>query len=197
MLDQALLLEKTTHVLTGTYDFQKLAQQAVDLLYKELKHDGFVGAGVFRVRSENNEIYAYAYNANYKKAADAILPIPFSKMHLSLEANDNLVVRTIHANHMQRSAKLSDFTMHVIPDRIADQIQKLMRIKQIITVPVATKSGRIAGALICPFSTDEISTNHISSLYISDLLELLATLNRHLPLILFFKDTTKFRLKNF
>src|SRR3989344_3183506 len=160
MLDQALLLEKTTHVLTGTYDFQKLAQQAVDLLYKELKYEGFVGAGVFRVRSESNEVYAYAYNANYKKAADAILPIPFSKMHLTLDAKDNLVVRTIHSNQIQRSEKLSDFTMHVMPDRIADTIQKLMRIKQIITVPIATKSGRIAGVLICPFSTDEISPNH-------------------------------------
>ena len=162
MLDQALLLEKTTHVLTGTYDFQKLAQQAVDLLYKELKHDGFVGAGVFRVRSENNEIYAYAYNANYKKAADAILPIPFSKMHLTLNAKDNLVVRTIHTNQIQQSARLSDFTMHVTPDRVADQLQKLMRIKQIITIPIATKSGRVAGVLIVPFSTDKISPEQIA-----------------------------------
>src|SRR3989338_8643695 len=152
MLDQALLLEKTTHVLTGTYDFQKLAQQAVDLFYKEMKSEGFIGAGIFRVRSENNEIYAYAYNANYKRAADTILQIPFSKMHLTLDAKDNLVVRTIHTNQMQRSNKLSDFTMHVFSDRIADQIQKLMGIKQTITIPIATKSGRVAGALIVPFS---------------------------------------------
>src|SRR3989344_5040259 len=161
MLDQALLLEKTTHVLTGTYDFQKLAQQAVDLFYKEMKSEGFVGAGIFRVRSESNEIYAYAYNANYKRAADAILPIPFSQMRLSLDIKDNLVVRAVRTNQMQESNKLSDFSKHVMPDRIADQIQKLMRIKKLITFPISTKSGRVAGALICPFSTDPIPPHQI------------------------------------
>lgn len=166
MLDQALLLEKTTHVLTGTYDFQKLAQAACDLMYKELKHDGFVGAGIFRVRSESNEIYAYAYNANFKRAADAILPIPFSKMHLTLNATDNLVIRTVHTNQMQESARLSDFSKHVIPDRIADQIQKLMKIKKLVTLPITTKSGRVAGVLICPLSAGEILPHQLSLMHV-------------------------------
>ena len=157
MIDQALLLEKTTHVLTGTYDFQKLAQQACDLIYKELKDEGLVGVGIIRVRQEMNEAYAYAYASKNKRLIDTLLPIPFSKMHLSLDYKDNLVVRTILSNQMLRTSKLSDCTKHVIPDAIVDRIQKILSMKSQVALPIPSKSGKVSGVILYDLNTEEAS----------------------------------------
>lgn len=157
MLDQALLLEKTSHILIGAHDFQKLAQEAVDLIFHELKNDGIVGVGILRVHSENNELYAYAYNALHKKLLDKILPIPFSKMHLTLDAKDNLLIRSVHLNQMQQTDRLADATKHVIPDVIADQIQKILGMKLFVAIPITSKSGRVSGVIIYDSTTKTIS----------------------------------------
>ncbi len=164
MLDQGLLLEKTAHVLTGTYDFQKLAQQACDLIYKELKDEGLVGVGIIRVRPEANEAYAYAYASKNKKLIDTILPVPFSKMHLSLDYKDNLVIRTILTNQMQQTKKLSDCTKHVVPDVIVDRIQKILGMKSQVGLPIPSKSGKVSGVILYDLSTEEASPAVVSAL---------------------------------
>ncbi|OGN29718.1 MAG: hypothetical protein A3A33_04475 [Candidatus Yanofskybacteria bacterium RIFCSPLOWO2_01_FULL_49_25] len=161
MLDQALLLEKTSRVLTGTYDFQKLAQQACDLIYKELKHDGFVGSGLFRVRPETNELYAYAYTAPSRRLIDALLPIQFSKLHLSMNADDNLTIRTARTGQSYESARFADFSRHALPDIVVDKIQKILKLKKCVSFPIFAKSGKVAGVLLCDFSDESAVARHV------------------------------------
>lgn len=159
MLDQALLLEKTSRVLTGTYDFQKLAQQAVDLLCKELKPHGLIGVGILRVQYQTNELYAYAYHAPFRKIIDNILPVPFSKLHLTLDAQDNLMIKTVHTNRSQESTKLHDFGIHALPEYITNKVQKLLKVKFIRSFPINSKSGKVMGVFYCVFPNKHVADN--------------------------------------
>ena len=149
MLDQALLLEKTTHVLTGTYDFQKLAQQAVDLIVKETGDDVLISAAVFRVHTEHNEMRAYAYSTKkFRKFVDTMLPTKFENLHGPLNLEKNLTVRTYTSNQMQQSTDLVDFTRNVFPDFISHQIQKRLKIGSVLTFPISLKSGKVVGVFM-------------------------------------------------
>jgi|SRR3989344_3438251 len=158
MLDQALLLEKTTHVLTGTYDFQKLAQQAVDLIVREQSADSLISAAIFRAYPEKNEIRAYAYSTKrFRKMVDMLLPTRFENLSGPLTWTDNLTVQTYVKNQMQHSTRLFDFCTHVLSESVASKIQKLLKVGSTLTVPIPLKSGKVAGVFMWTSPQEKVS----------------------------------------
>ncbi|MEK7583247.1 MAG: GAF domain-containing protein, partial [Patescibacteria group bacterium] len=160
---QALLLEKTTRVLTGTYDFQKLAQQAVDLIVHEQPKDILISAAIFRAYPEKNEMRAYAYTTRgFRKVIDSLLPVKFEDLRGSLSWTDNLTMHTYLSNKMQSSTKLSDFSKHIWPDIISDTVQKTLKARLFITFPITLKSGKVAGVFMYSSPRTEIPMEELN-----------------------------------
>lgn len=159
---QAILLKKTSEILLGAHDFRDLAKNAVDLVVKQLKAQGLVGAGIFRVHQNENILSAYAYSARYTNIVDRLLPAKFSDLRISLAETKNLVVRTILTNQIQQSRNLADFSHGVVSEATTDKIQKLMRAKMGITFPIETRSGRVAGAILLALKEEKLSGEQLS-----------------------------------
>ena len=147
-MDKTRILEKTSELLIGTPDFQDLAKKSVDLIVRELKEQGVAGAAVFRVNVQAQSVYAYAYSAKAWSVIDALLPKKFSEFHLPLSATQNLVVKAIVTGQRQESNKIADFGKIALADAISDAVQKVLRGKLAMVLPVRSRSGKVAGAVL-------------------------------------------------
>lgn len=146
--NQSILLKKVTSLFVGAHDFRKLATQAAELVTKELKAQNLIGAAIFRVHEQENSVYAYTYANKLRRFIDPLLPAKFSQFKISLSETGNLVVKTILANQVQQSQNLSDFSRGVLSEGITAKIQKIMRAKFCVSIPVRLKSGKVAGAIL-------------------------------------------------
>jgi len=157
MDDQALFLEKITHIFIGTHDFRQLARQVVDLIVRELKDQNIVTAAIGRLHEKDKLVYAYAYSTKYRQMIDKLLPSRFSELNVALSRTDNLAVRTILTNQMQQSRRMADFSRGMVPDALVDRIQKIMGGKLTLTFPIRVHSGKPAGGLMLVLKDDKLT----------------------------------------
>ncbi len=146
--NQSLLLEKITGIFVGTHDFRELANQAVDLIAKELKNQHVVTVGIGRVHEKERLLHAYAYATKYRKVLDKLLPKRFSELNIALDKADNLGVKTVTTGQIQQSKRVADFSRGIFSDQLADKLQKIMKGKLSAGFPIRSRSGKTAGFLL-------------------------------------------------
>lgn len=155
--NQSILLKKVTSLFVGVHDFRKLATQAAELVTKELKAQNLIGAAIFRVHEQENSVYAYTYAHKLRRFIDPLLPAKFSQFTVLLSETKNLVVKTILADQIQQSQNLSDFSSGVLSESITAKIQKIIRAKFCVSVPIRLKSGKVAGAILFVLNNTHLS----------------------------------------
>src|SRR3989344_1902883 len=159
--NQSILLKKVTSLLVGTHDFRDLAGKAASLVTKELKEQNLVGAAIFRVHQEENSVYAYTYANKFRRLIDALLPAKFSQFNIPLSKANNLVVKTVLTDQIQQNQSLADFSKDVLPESLTDKIQKIMRAKLFISLPIRLKSGKVAGVILLGLSDIKLSVEQL------------------------------------
>ncbi|OGE79051.1 MAG: hypothetical protein A2751_01165 [Candidatus Doudnabacteria bacterium RIFCSPHIGHO2_01_FULL_46_14] len=155
--DQFILLEKVSKILLGTYNFRDLARQSVALVVKELKNQGLVAAGVFRVLASENKLSAYAYSTKYSRVIDKILPARFSELSISLAETKNLAVKAAVTDQIQQSRRLADFSSGVLADDVTNRVQRFTKTKLGIAFPIHSRSGRVAGVILFAVTEEKLS----------------------------------------
>ncbi len=146
-MDKTQLLEKTTSVLMGTHEFQDLARKSVDLIVQGMKSKGVSAAAVFRINQQSQTLYAYAYSAKRRTLIDALLPAKFSQLNLPLTSADNLIVKAAATGQKQQGTDMYAFTRGVLSELAAVSLKKILGANLLISLPVHSKSGKVAGAL--------------------------------------------------
>ncbi|MEA1936587.1 MAG: ATP-binding protein [Patescibacteria group bacterium] len=142
---EALL--KSDDVIAGTLDPKKIAQDVVDSIPNNLRHLGYKG-GVLTLYNKNKKTvstYAITESAIVKKAKK-LLGKSFEKHSESIKTN-NLTIKTIKTKKMQTGSKLEDFIAPTVSVNICKMIQKLIKAKSFISLPIFS-SGRVIGVLI-------------------------------------------------
>lgn len=159
---QASLFNQTTHILLGTYDFRDLAEKAVNLVVKTLKNQGIIGAAIFRINLQDNNLHAFAYSTKYKHIIDKILPSKFSELKIPLSDTSNLILKAITHNQIQQSKRLIDFSRGGLSENITDKVQKLMGVKLIIALPIRVRSGKPAGAILFGLNEEALTPEQLN-----------------------------------
>lgn len=160
--DQALLLKKITSVFLGTHDFRQLARTAADLLLREARNKKVIGAGIFRVHAKENLLYAYAYSTRYRRIIDSILPVKFSELNVPLTLTENLVARAAATDQLQHSRRLADFSRGAVAEDLTDRIQKIVKGRSAVALPIHTRSGRVEGVLMLILTEDKFSADQLA-----------------------------------
>ena len=150
------LIEKVNAVFLGTRDFQELAGQAAHLMAQELEGEGVAGVAIFRVRPEENSVYAYAYASRAFAAVNKLFPKKFSQLNVSLSEESNLLVRAVQTRREQESNKLYDFARPALNELTSAAIQRTIGFSHAIAYPIRLKQGKVAGVVLFVLDTSRV-----------------------------------------
>jgi len=142
------LIEKVNAVFLGTRDFKELADRAVHLIAQELKTEGVSGVALFRVRPQENSLYAYAFASRASEIVNKLFPRQFSELSVSLDDKHNLLVGAIRSREPQESPSLYDFSRPTLNEATCRAIQRTIGIGQFIAYPIRLKQGKSAGVVL-------------------------------------------------
>lgn len=144
-LDELPKMIKLAGKLSSTLELDKLLQSCVNELVYELD---LLGSMIFL--TEGEIVYAKTITQSwYTQLVLKLLGRPVSSLETSMEVNKaNYIVRTIKENKNFYGLKISDFSKNVIPDKLADLLQKVTVTKCGISLPVKYE-GEIIGSLFC------------------------------------------------
>jgi transcriptional regulator with XRE-family HTH domain len=129
--------------LNSSLNLDDILQTAVDDTVYELN---LVGAILVLV--EGDKLYAKTFTRKwYTQLLMQVLNVPFSDLNTELTKNSkNLFVKTILENKSYYSTKLSDFSVDVIPNSVADLAQKVTTHACAISFPIVY-SDKVIGSI--------------------------------------------------
>lgn len=147
------IAQDINETLTGTLDFKDFAAKSTKIIAANLN---LAAVAIFRIDHSINELHSYAYTVSIDTSIiDRILGIPFVKIKTSLkEESKNYTEETAKTGEIKTSHNLIDFIDGVIPKSIGKALQKALKTKTYISIPIKTHN-RTEGVLFC--ATKEFS----------------------------------------
>ncbi len=158
-------LQHITKDITQTLDFTKVSQEIADAVATEL---GFVGAILVFFDDDGVTLRARAIT-NTPLTAKAISMLPHGFMDYSSRIDDpehtNLGHEVIRTGEVKFAERFSDVISPPVPKLLADTLQKLLRVKTFVLVPIMSE-GRAIGAIevAARRRQDEVSTQEIETI---------------------------------
>jgi len=151
------LLHRISGVFLGTRDFKKLAKESVELITKELREEGIVGAAIFRVNEKDQVLNAYAYAADAFHIVERLLPAKFAQLSVPFTAKENLLIKAVLSRETQEGSKLAPFALPTLTDMTSTAIQKAVGISRFAAYPLRLRAGKIVGVLFVGFKEDRVT----------------------------------------
>ena len=140
-------LLNASDVTIGSLNSEKIAQDIVDSVPTNLGHLGYIGAVLVLYDKENKIVRTCAITeSNIVKKAKKLLG-KFFKEHSEPIDTDNFVTKTIKTKKTQVGSKLEDFIAPTVSINICRMIQKLVKAKSFVSLPIFS-SRKIIGAMI-------------------------------------------------
>lgn len=137
-------LQEVSEVLAGTMDLRETLTLILESLERKL---GFFFAAITLVNREKNCLDNYMVGSSVPiEKIEKMVGLDFAKVSMPLTTKENLLVRTILSGEPQFTNKLSDYSRPVVGKRLVAPVQKMLGIKLIGTVPLATKE-KVVGVL--------------------------------------------------
>ncbi len=137
-LRYSYVLQKTLLAIVEDLDFEKVSHKIVDLIVKDFD---YAAATYFNLDKERNFLYSHTVSNTFvineivKRLGKA-----FRSYGVNIKTGTkHLVLRTLLENKIFQGDNIADFVVPTLPQSVADLSQKLLRIKQVITLPVATE----------------------------------------------------------
>ncbi|MFH0829022.1 MAG: ATP-binding protein [Candidatus Kerfeldbacteria bacterium] len=174
-------LQKITTDMTQTLDFNKVSQHIADSVAMEL---GFVGAILVFLDDDGITLRARAItNTPLTAKVMKMLPKPFSSFVTRIDdtVNKNLAHEVVRNGQIRFSESFAEVISPPVPKMLADGMQKLMRVKTFIVVPIMSE-GRAIGAIevAARRKQEEISEHEIET--IKSMADQLGIVSRNLKL---------------
>jgi len=145
--DLGVLLEADDVIAAGTLDPKKIAQDVVDSIPATLNHLGYIGGIITFYDKSKKIVHAYAITESaIVKKAKKLLGKSLKRHSEPIETN-NLTTKTIKTKKIQIGSRLEDFIAPTVGANICKMIQKLVKAKSFISIPIFS-GGRIMGTLI-------------------------------------------------
>lgn len=139
-------LQRITKDITETLDFNKVVQNIADAVSTEL---GFIGAILVFVDDDGRTVRARAItNTPLTSRALKLLPRPFSEYVTDLNDPNarNLAIDVLTSGETRFSESMADVVSPPVPKLLVKAIEKLIRIKTMILVPIVSE-GKVIGVI--------------------------------------------------
>lgn len=139
-------LRQLDSIALSTREIKPLSQFIVELLKKEL---GYQIGSLALVDQNTNTIKRVAISvADDARLQEVIknLPIPYTEQEVSLDKDDNLLVRAIKERRSYYTENLNDVQKGIFSKEVSDQIQRACGFKGIFIYPLVTKD-RVLGVI--------------------------------------------------
>ncbi len=140
-------LLNASDVTVGSLDSEKIAQDIVDNVPTNLGYLGYKGAVLVLYNKEKKTVRTCAITKSVTVKKAKKLLGKFFKEHSEPISTDNLVTKTIKTRKIQIGSKLEDFIAPTVSVNICRMIQKLVKAKSFISLPIFS-SRKIIGAMI-------------------------------------------------
>ncbi len=145
--DLRTLLE-TSGKASEALDSKKIAQDIVDSIPKNLKHLGYLGGVIVLYDNKKKLISTYAITeSKIVEKAKSFLKTTFDKHEQNIENVDNYLIKTILEKKIFTGDNLADFIAPTVNKNICALIQKTVRAKSFISIPLISR-GRAMGAIL-------------------------------------------------
>lgn len=139
-------LRQLDSIALSTREIKPLSQFIVELLKKEL---GYQIGSLALVDQNTNIIRRVAISVADDARLQGViknLPIPYAKQEVSLDQDDNLLVRAVKERRSYYTENLNDIQRGIFTKEVSDQIQRACGFKGIFIYPLVTKD-RVLGVI--------------------------------------------------
>lgn len=174
-------LQSITKDITRTLDFNKVVQDIADAVTRDL---GYVGAILVFLDDDGRTLRARAItNTPLTSKAMKLLPKPFSEY--PTDVNDrkvnNLAHRVVKSGQIVYMDNFSDVVSPPLPGIVANAIQKLIKVKTIVGVPIVSEE-KVIGVIEVGMrkAQEEVTEREIET--IASLADQLGVVSRNLHL---------------
>ncbi len=140
---ELLTIQQISNTIVSDLDFEKITQQVVDSIVKNLK---YLGGVLFLVEGDKIRSYNFSQTKIMSIATKPVANI-FRELTTSAVKAENLVGRSIMENKIFESYDVSEFISPPVPVKTAKLMQKIARVKGIVVSPINVKSDTV-GALM-------------------------------------------------
>ncbi|MFA6908704.1 MAG: ATP-binding protein [Patescibacteria group bacterium] len=144
-------IQKMTTLMTRSLDLQRVTQDIVDSISKEM---GFLGGILLFLGKDRHKIFPEAITKSpLTNRVFTILEKPLSAYWGQYDTDDTRSIRAIRSGNVEIGGTLADFVSPPVPKEAADEIQRMLKIKTIIAVPIYSE-GEVVGAIDYVLDTD-------------------------------------------
>ncbi|MFA5135399.1 MAG: GAF domain-containing sensor histidine kinase [Patescibacteria group bacterium] len=138
-------LQNVTNLITRTLDFHKVTQTIADSIATEL---GYIGGIVLFLGKDRHRLFADAVTQSQPiKQALGLLPKPMSEYWGDYTTSKSRTVKTVKGGQVQIGTEFTDFLSPAVPEEIVQKMQKLLKVRTVISVPIYSEEG-IVGAIV-------------------------------------------------
>lgn len=138
-------LQSVTNIITRTLDFHKVTQSIADSIASEL---GYIGGIVLFLGKDKRKLFADAVTrSRLTQQVIDLLPKPLTEYWGDYKVDESRTFKTVKEGKVQIGTELTDFISPAVPEDIVEKIQKLLKVRTIISVPIYSEEG-IVGAIV-------------------------------------------------
>lgn len=145
--DLHVLLEASGRI-GKNLDSKKISQDAVDSIPKNLEYLGYNSGIIVLYNEQKDCLYVYAVtDSNLMKKIGNVAGISIDKFREHLSKSNDLMTRTIKDRKIYTSSNMSDFFGGFVDGEKSGEIQKIIKAKSFISVPLFSARS-VIGAII-------------------------------------------------
>lgn len=173
-------LQTITTLVTQVLDFKEVTQMLVDGIVKEL---GYLGGILLLVDKKTDRIYIEAYTKTpLTEKAAKLLPRPVKQYDAKFSGGNTLSIQAVKTNEVKIGGSFASFVSPPCPKAIAMAMQKLLKIKSVVAVPVVSED-RVVGALLFTVQKQEQQLTEIDLHVMKSLANQTGIIYRNLELL--------------
>ncbi|MFH1366553.1 MAG: ATP-binding protein [Patescibacteria group bacterium] len=133
-----LSLQKVTNVITRSLDLNKAAQTIVNSIQKDL---GYVGGLLLLIDKEKDRIYPAAITqSKLTEKTLKLLPKPIYEYYSSYSEDTTLDTKAAKEQKIKIGNGFEDFVSPPIPKLVCQGIDKLLKVKSLVAVPIFSEN---------------------------------------------------------
>ncbi|MFH1598055.1 MAG: ATP-binding protein [Patescibacteria group bacterium] len=131
-------LQKISNMVSHTLDFDKVTQNIVDAIAKEV---GFIGGLLLMIDKENDRIYPQALTqSSLTKQVLKIIPKPFREYYSKFSTDKTIDAMAAKTGRIKIGSGFEQFISPPLPKPVCYAVNKMLKVKSIVAVPIFSEN---------------------------------------------------------
>jgi len=159
--EKYVILQKIIATLVADFNFERISQEIVDIMVKDLN---YIGGVLFLVNDEKKEIQGWTFSqTKLIKGILKLLPKNIRKYKALINKQGHYISKSAASGEIFIGHIYSDFLCPTLSKKFCNLAQKTARIKTTISLPIIVKN-KVIGVLMFNSRNNEFTENEIDLL---------------------------------